>query len=237
MTTSTQRTWKRIVRNRPTEIFINWQFDLNTRSWKWKSDDSRIREIFNTNWIVNALYFSHCLLTLTFTLHLESKVDIFLKSVFRNVGSNRQCGMTIDEINWRCFRISQKPVSRNEHITLNGYLRVLSIDDTVKRLHYLDPSLTIRVSTWNNVRVSSNGIVLNGFGVDIIQNWISFDIFHIDIVIIFFSNLIISMCDDVVSIKVDTPLRIELVFSKRFHYTHVFYLMIVQDMEFGYFCW
>ena len=145
--------------------------------------------------------------------------------------------MAIDEIDLRCIWISQKPVSWNRYITVNAYLRIFSIDNTIKRLHNLNPFLTISIYTRNNVRVSSNRIVLNRIRIGCIQNGISFDIFHIDIVIIFFSNLIVSVCDNVISIEVDTPLRIKPIFSKRFDYSNIFYLVIVQYVKFGYFSW
>lgn len=106
MTSTAKRAGEWVIRNRSTKVFINGQLDLFTHCWTWQSNDGRVREVFNANWIVHTLDLGCGCLSLSRTLHLNSQSDIFLEDVFRNVRSSTEGRVTINKMHTCSIRLN-----------------------------------------------------------------------------------------------------------------------------------
>lgn len=150
MAASTHRARKRVVSNRSAEIVFHWDFDFNIISWDWQFDDSIVRDVFDSDWVVHPFNLCCRFLCLGSTAHFNDQIYIFFKDIFRNVWLCSQGWMFVNEINAWHIRVNKKPISRNRNISFDNKVGVFKVNSTLERFHYLDCSFSIIVGIWDD---------------------------------------------------------------------------------------
>lgn len=95
------------------------------------------------------------------TVDLDDQIHIFFEGVFRNVGSDCESGMLIDEVNTWSLRIDKQPVARNRDVSFDYKVGVLKIYCSLERLHDLDRPFSIIVGIGHNERNLGLPIIVN----------------------------------------------------------------------------